>query len=265
MRLLDELGRAADGSSCQLTRRPDLVRQHCVEVLQVRRRQRNPSAARGRLPPVLVLAATHITAFHIIGGLLALWAVILSALGVMREDFPGKGSGQTIVMAISALLVAGAVSSAIITATDEPKGGEAAGAEVKSGSEGATTPGQGATPAPGTGANSGQQPGGQGQAAPPGGTVKTLVISADPTGQLRFDKDVLQAPAGKVRITMNNPSPVGHNVALEGPGLSVQQGPTVQKGGASEVEATVKAGSYTYFCSVPGHRQAGMQGTLTVK
>jgi plastocyanin len=215
------------------------------------------------LPPVLVLASTDITAFHILGGLLALWAVVLSALGVMREDFPGKGSGQRIVMGISTLLVIGAVASAILSAKDEPKGGEAAGAQTKAGSEGEKTP-QG-TPAPGTGANSGQQSGGQGQSAPPGGTVTTLVLTADPSGQLRFDKDALSASAGAVRITMNNPSPLGHNIALEGTGLPEKAGPVVQKGGASEIEVTVKAGSYTYFCSVPGHRQAGMQGTLTVK
>jgi plastocyanin len=217
------------------------------------------------LPPVLVLASTTITAFHVLGGLLALWAVVVTALGVTRPDFPGKGSGQRIVMAISVVLVAGAVASAILTAQDEPKGGEAAGAAIKPGREGAPPPEQGGTAAPGTGANAGQQPGGQGQTAPPGGTITNLKLSADPTGQLRFDKDALSAPAGNVRITMSNPSPVGHNIALEGPGLAAKAGPVVQKGGASEIEAAVKPGSYTFFCSVDGHRQAGMQGTLTVK
>jgi plastocyanin len=198
----------------------------------------------------LPLAATDITAFHVLGAMLALWAVVLTALGVTREGFPGKGSGQTVVMAISALLVAGTIGSAIGTAKDEPKGGEEAGKASK---------------APATGANSGQQPGGQGQTPPPGGAAKTLTISADPTGQLKFDKDQLQAPPGTVRITMNNPSPVAHNVSLEGPGGLEEHGPTVNKGGSSQVEANVKPGSYTYYCSVPGHRQAGMQGTLTVK
>jgi plastocyanin len=215
----------------------------------------------GHLP----LAATEITAFHVIGALLALWAVVLSALGVMREDFPGKGAGQTIVIAISALLVAGTIGSAIVTAKDEPKGHEQAGNVNKAGHEGTGAPQQGGGVAPGTGANSGQQPGGNAQPAPPAGTVTNLLLSADPSGQLRFDKSSLQAKPGNVRITMNNPSPIPHNVSLEGPGGVNQKGPTVSKGGSSQVTASVKPGSYTYYCAVPGHRQAGMQGTLTVK
>jgi plastocyanin len=222
------------------------------------------------LPAVTLLAATQINAFHIVGGLLAIWAVVLTALGVTREDFPGKGAGQTIVMAISAVLVVGAIATAIGTAKDAPKAGEQAGKVNKAGREGTGQPQQGGGVAPGTGANAGQQPGGNagqkpGSAAPAGGTTKTLLISADPTGQLRFDKNTLAAPAGNVRITMNNPSPVPHNVSLEGPGGINKQGPTVSKGGASQVEAPLKPGSYTYYCSVDGHRQAGMQGTLTVK
>ena len=215
-----------------------------------------------------LLAATDITAFHVLGACLALWAVILTAIGVTRHDFPGKGAGTTIVIAISALLVVSTVAAAIGTAKHAPKGREQAGKVNKAGREGTGQPSQGGGLAPGTGANAGQQPGGNAGAAPTpagGGTVKTLLLSADPSGQLRFDKSTLAAPAGNVRITMNNPAPVPHNVSLEGPGGLSKQGPTVQKGGASEVEATLKPGTYTYFCSVPGHRQAGMQGTLTVK
>jgi plastocyanin len=171
-------------------------------------------------------------------------------------------------MAISALLVAGAIGTAIGTAKDEPKAGEEGGKVNKAGREGTGQPAQGGGVAPGTGANSGQEPGGNADKAPSppgGGTVKTLLISADPSGQLRFDKDTLAAAAGNVRITMKNPSPVPHNVSIEGAGGLNKQGPTVGKGGASEVEAPLKAGTYTYYCSVDGHRQAGMEGKLTVK
>ena len=213
----------------------------------------------------MLLAATDITAFHVLGVCLALWAVILTAIGVSRPDFPGKGPGTKIVMGISAVLVASTIAAAIGTAKSAPKAGEQAGAANKGGSEGS---GKGAGVAPGTGANSGQTPGGNAQAAPPpksSGTVNTLLLKADPTGQLRFDKSTLAAPAGNVRITMQNPAPVPHNISIEGPGGISKQGPTVQQGGASQVQVTLKPGTYTYFCSVPGHRQAGMQGTLTVK
>lgn len=217
----------------------------------------------------MLVLATDITAFHVLGACLALWAVILSAIGVTRHDFPGKGPGTAIVIAISGVLVVSTIAAAIGTAKSEPKGGEVAGKVNKVGPEGTRQANSGAV-APGTGANAGQEPGGNSsqdtQPAPaPQGTVKTLLLSADPTGQLRFDKSALAAPAGGVRITMNNPAPVPHNVSLEGPGGLDKEGPTVSKGGASEVEATLKPGTYTYYCSVDGHRQAGMQGTLTVK
>jgi plastocyanin len=240
--------------------------QHSSDLLQGPSRRHHPAARLCRLRAVssLPLAATDITAFHVIGALLAIWAVALAALGTMRPDFPGKGAGQKVVMGISAVLVIGAISSAIITAKDEPKGAEQAGKANKPGGEGSPQPKSGVA-APGTGANSGQTPGGNAQPKPGGATSKTLLLSADPTGQLRFDKSTLQASAGAVKIVLNNPAPVPHNISLEGPGGLQKQGPTVSKGGSSQVTATLKAGTYTYFCSVPGHRQAGMQGTLTVK
>jgi uncharacterized cupredoxin-like copper-binding protein len=63
---------------------------------------------------------------------------------------------------------------------------------------------------------------------------------------------------------MSNPSPVQHGVAIEGNGVS-KTGSIVNQGGTSTVTAKLKPGKYTFFCPVPGHRQAGMQGTLTVQ
>jgi plastocyanin len=100
-------------------------------------------------------------------------------------------------------------------------------------------------------------------APPPAAGGPTLRLSAEPSGQLRFDKDMLRADPGKLTIVMDNPAPVPHNVAIEGQGVDVK-GPVVSKGGVSRVSATVKAGKYTYYCSVAGHREGGMVGTLTV-
>jgi plastocyanin len=89
-------------------------------------------------------------------------------------------------------------------------------------------------------------------------------IDADPTGQLEFLASSASATAGKVEIRMKNTSSTPHDIAISGAGVN-QVGPIVSNGGSSTVNAHLKPGKYTFYCSVPGHREAGMVGTLTVK
>jgi plastocyanin len=96
-----------------------------------------------------------------------------------------------------------------------------------------------------------------------GAAAQTLRIEADPSGALRFTTDSLQANAGEVTIVMENPSSVGHDVAIKGNGVD-EKGEIVGKGETSEASATVEPGTYEFYCSVPGHEAAGMKGTLTV-
>ena len=97
-----------------------------------------------------------------------------------------------------------------------------------------------------------------------GGKMSELKLSADPGGALKFDKDELSAKAGKVTITLDNPSTLPHAIELEGNGVE-EEGETVQKGGTSTVTAELKPGKYEFYCPVPGHKDGGMEGTLTVK
>jgi plastocyanin len=93
----------------------------------------------------------------------------------------------------------------------------------------------------------------------------TLEIDADPTGQLAYVADKASATAGAITIKMGNKSTVQHDIAITGNGVS-GKGPVVGQGGTSEFKLSdLPAGTYTYFCTLPGHRAAGMQGTLTVK
>jgi plastocyanin len=89
----------------------------------------------------------------------------------------------------------------------------------------------------------------------------TLTIAADPNGQLAFQTNQATSPPGKLTVQMPNKSGTPHDIVIDGKG----KGQIVQNGGVSKFTATFAAGSYTYYCSVPGHRQAGMQGKLTVK
>lgn len=91
----------------------------------------------------------------------------------------------------------------------------------------------------------------------------TLKIKADKAA-LKYDVRSLTAKAGLVTITMSNPSLLPHDVAIKGKGVKAK-GKVVLKGGVSRVTAKLKRGTYTFYCSVPGHEAAGMKGTLKVR
>ena len=92
-----------------------------------------------------------------------------------------------------------------------------------------------------------------------------LSLEANREGALSYNKTALTATAGKVSIAFTNTSPLGHNMTIESyAGKVVGATPTFQ-GGSKTLTLELKAGTYKFFCSVPGHRMAGMEGTLTVK
>ena len=101
------------------------------------------------------------------------------------------------------------------------------------------------------------------KSAAAGGASTNLKLSADPSGALKFDKKQLAAKSGAVTLTMNNPSSLPHGIAVEGNGVD-KDGQTVNKGGTSTVSVDLKPGKYEFYCPVDSHKQAGMEGTLTV-
>jgi len=103
--------------------------------------------------------------------------------------------------------------------------------------------------------------GGGGNGPPAVEKAGTLTIPADPTGALAFVTRKASAKPGKVTVSMPNKAPIQHNIAIQGDG----SGPVVGSGGDSKFTTTLKPGTYTFLCEVPGHAAAGMKGTLTVK
>ncbi|MEA2270070.1 MAG: hypothetical protein QOD55_2521 [Solirubrobacteraceae bacterium] len=88
-----------------------------------------------------------------------------------------------------------------------------------------------------------------------------LSIPADAGGQLAYATNRAEAPAGELKVVAENRSGTPHDIVIDGKG----RGEVVQNGGTSEFTASFTTGDYTYYCSVPGHREAGMEGRLTVK
>lgn len=91
-----------------------------------------------------------------------------------------------------------------------------------------------------------------------------LELPADPDGQLAYITKQASAPTGELTIDSKNDASIPHDIAIEGKGVS-EQGETVQGGGTSKISVSLKPGSYEFFCTVSGHREGGMEGTLTVK
>jgi plastocyanin len=183
------------------------------------------------LTPILGAEKSRVP-FYVAGGLLVAWALIVSlGLGLRNADFPGNLTGQRAVMAISAVLVLAAVATAVITS----------GTPAKAGAASATTS---ITPAPST----------------TGGRLK---LAANPGGLLSYDTKQLSAKAGTVTITFANSAPLEHNLTIAQGSKVLGATPTFG-GGTRTLTLSLKAGSYTFYCSVPGHRQAGMEGTLSV-
>ena len=209
--------------------------------------------ALAQLSPVLAAEKSKVP-FYIAGGVLAIWALVLAiGIGLRRPRFPSTLMGERAVIAISAVLVLGAVSTAVITSTSPAKSGEE---EAKaSGAPQATT----GAPAPPKATTGTPAP----PSSPAHAPLHVVHLAAATGGQLAYDTKQLSTQAGSVTITFENASPLEHNVTLTQVRKVLGATPTFTNGTRS-VTLNLKPGTYTFYCSVPGHRQAGMEGTLKV-
>lgn len=99
----------------------------------------------------------------------------------------------------------------------------------------------------------------------PTGSGGELTVTADPGGQLKWVETELAASAGETTIKLVNGSSVPHDVDIESEGGEEVAGTDVVTDGEAETTATLEAGTYVFYCSVAGHRAAGMEGKLTVE
>jgi plastocyanin len=155
-----------------------------------------------------------------------------------------KASALTLAVGLLALAGCGGSSSSTSSSASTPS--SAASTPASSSSSAASS-----TPAP--------------AAAAEGAGQTSLSLAADPEGQLKYNATSLSAKAGKVSIAFANMSPEGHNVTIASSSGAVVGATPTFDGGSKTLSVTLKAGTYKFYCSVPGHRAAGMEGTLTVK
>jgi plastocyanin len=170
--------------------------------------------------------------------LLALAALGLSACGGDDDDETAATNGTTTTEAEGG--------------GESPGGGEKAGGTEKAGGE--------------KGGGGQKKDGRAGGEKAGGGGGETIRVSADPNGQLAFEQQSLNASAGSVSFDFENSASMAHDFCLEGgPGDRDLGCTDTITDDSSTLKVNLKPGRYTFYCSVGGHRQAGMEGTLTVK
>jgi uncharacterized cupredoxin-like copper-binding protein len=96
--------------------------------------------------------------------------------------------------------------------------------------------------------------------------TESLEVSALPDGSLAFEEESLETEAGSVTVSFTNPAPIAHDFCVEDSG-GEELGCTeiVADGDTSTTTLDLEPGDFTFFCSVAGHREGGMEGPLTVE
>lgn len=191
------------------------------------------------------------TLFYVLGISVAVLAVVVSFVGIKVKDFPGKATAP-LVLLFAALVIATATFGVRLSVEHEKDHAAElhhAGEEVEAIEEGDA----GAAEEDGEGG--GEEAGGA------GGT--TVTIAAEPSA-LAYDTTALEATAGEATFEFNNPSSIPHDFVIEKDGEKVA-GTEVISEAEESFTAELEPGEYTFLCTVPGHAQAGMEGTLTVK
>ena len=192
------------------------------------------------MPHALAAAAFHDSskvAFFVAAGVLVAWAVLISTLGIRNERFVTAGVQGRAIMGITAVLVIFTATMGVVTAKTPP-----------------------AVPPYSAGPN----PNG---VAPPFTPVSAAgdAITANPTGALSYSTTSLLASSSHVTIDFTNKSPLMHNMTIANAAGKVLGATPTFTGGTKTLSLNLPPGTYTFYCSVPGHEAAGMKGTLTVR
>ena len=180
--------------------------------------------------------------FFVIGIVLVILAVLFAFVGIRGADsFPPNRAVMAGVIALFVAVVATTMAFAIVKANDEQDKRDAQLAKEEQAAQGTTTSAGG------------------------GGAATTLAVSSPADGGLSYSPNGLTAKPGNVDITYDNPSQVPHSIAVATANGNVLGQVQPFTAGKQTVDlSNLAPGKYVFYCTVPGHREAGMQGNLTV-
>jgi plastocyanin len=200
--------------------------------------------------------------FYVAGIGLVIAALLIAVVGIRgAASFPPSRPLLAAGIAVFAVIVGTTMAFAVDLSEEEQAHREAELAEEEQEAEAEGTSEQATQETPAGQPQASE--GGEQQA--PQATETTLDVTSPEDGSLVFDPNGLEAKPGNVMITYSNPSAVSHSLALATSNGNVLGETSVFTDGEESVDlSSLAPGKYVFYCTVPGHREAGMEGDLTV-
>jgi uncharacterized cupredoxin-like copper-binding protein len=185
------------------------------------------------------------SAYYVIAIVIVAGAVVLSAIGLTRENFPPDVRVGRAVMAGTLVAVVVGIIALLATTEKEHPREEAAHAAAEEADKKVAEEGK------------------EGQTAPPESGQAVAVTEAEFSVALEGGEEL---EAGPHTFSVANKGKIGHDLAIEGEGLDKEpKTPLIDPGKTAELKADLRAGEYKFYCTVPGHEQSGMATDVTVK
>jgi plastocyanin len=188
--------------------------------------------------------------YFVLGSILVAWGLSLAILGLLREDFPPGGSVGRVLVGVTVLLVVGTLTALLATTEREHPREEAAAeaAELKkeeqkdkSGGPSAEQPTAPASPKP---------------------SAKTVPVTEKEFSIALAGSKSLKA--GSYTFDVLNQGKIQHDLTIDGDGVKKKKTKLIDGGKSSKLSVKLKPAKYKFYCSVPGHEQAGMKVNVTV-
>jgi uncharacterized cupredoxin-like copper-binding protein len=208
---------------------------------------------------IAALSTGHKVGLGLVGLAFVVFALISAfLLPALRPDYPGR-RGLPAFLTLSVTLFVGMMFAVFFFGREPSEGHAAAGSTATS----ATTPSETSTPsttAPSTTEST---------TTAPAASVPTTAPTAPksvPVTEVEFKIELPSTTLspGTYTFDLTNKGTVGHDLVFNGPGVSNEKTPVIDPGKTAQLTVDLKSGTYDVYCSVPGHKAAGMDVKVKV-
>jgi plastocyanin len=207
---------------------------------------------------IAALSTGHKVGLGLVGLAFVVFALISAfLLPALRPDYPGK-RGLPVFLTLSATLFVGMMFAVFFF-------GRESESQAAEGSKAVSTTAPTQTTTPSTAASSTTES----TTTAPAASVPTTAPTAPKSVAVTEVEFKIELPStslspGSYTFDLTNKGAVGHDLVFNGPGVDNEKTPVIGPGKTAQLTVDLKSGTYDVYCSVPGHKQAGMDVKLKV-